>query len=183
MGLLRNGIYGYKAAGNATLLGSRLPYTKNFATNTLTWENNGGANNSRERVSFPSGLSTSAFYMPLKDGGMRVTILGGGNLAANIQGPANLSAVLVGGGSLVPPTLFRARSMSALLTGSGNLVAPQISAIANMRCVIRIGAYPSAQDNADAVWSRLAANVNQTGTMGKVVNDIKNETGLIPGAL
>lgn len=183
MPILGNGIWGMKVAGNATLLGTFPVNRRNFVSNALTWENKGGNAASRERVSYPSGTSRSAFHKPLKDGGIRVTLTGGGNLAANVQGPANLSVVLTGGGSLTPPTLFGARSMSVTLTGGGSLVAPQIGAIANMRCVISIGARPSAFDIAQAVWLQDPNGVNLPNTMGKQAKDTKNETGLIPGAL
>jgi hypothetical protein len=181
MGLLRNGIHGYRVAGNATLLGSRSFSRNNFATNVLTWT--GGANEARERVSYPSGLSRSAFHMALKDGGMRVTVTGGATIISSIEGPANMTVVLTGGGGIVPPTLFAARSMNVLLTGGGSITTAQIGAIANMRCVIRIGASPSAFDIAQAVWLQNPEGVNLPNTMGKQAKDTKNETGLIPGAL
>lgn len=170
MALLRNGVYGYKTLSPVGFLGSLPSYTKNFATNTLTWENKGGDAGSRERVSFPSGLSTSAFHLPLKDGGIRVLITGGSNLVAGIEGPADLTATLTGGGTIVSPTLFSARSMEATVTGGGNITAAQIGAIANMRCVISIGAIPSAFDNAQAVLNAIAADYNIAGTVGAKIN-------------
>lgn len=170
MALLRNGIYGYKVASNATLLGSNPVNRKNFATNALTWENKGGNAASRERVSFPSGLSKSAFYFPLKDGGIRVTLSGGSTLTGVIQGPANMLATLNGSGTIVPPTLFDTRTLEVTLTGGGNIVLAEIGAIANMRCVIKIGAQPTAFDIAQAIWGALSEQYDVTGTMGNKLN-------------
>lgn len=170
MALLRNGVYGYKTLSPVGFLGSLPQYQKNFATNALTWENKGGNAASRERVSFPSGLSTAAFYFPLKDGGMRVTLSGGSSMTASIQGPANMTATITGGGTIVPPTLFNARSMQVTITGGGNIILAEIGAIANMRCVIKIGAQPSAFDIAQAIWGALAEQYDQVGTMGNKLN-------------
>lgn len=181
MPILGNGIWGMKVAGNATLLGTFPVNRRNFASNALTWT--GGANQARERVAYPSGTARSAFHKPLKDGGMRITVTGGGGLSASIEGPANMSATLTGGGEIVPPTLFRARSMNVLLTGGGNITTAQIGAIANMQCIIRIGASPSQYDIAQAVWLLNPADVNLPNTMGEQAKKTKDETGLIPGAL
>lgn len=170
MALLRNGIYGYRTIGPVGFLGSLPSYWRNFASNTLTWQNTGGDASARERVAFPSGTARSAFHKPLKDGGIRVLITGGSNLVAGIEGPADLTATLTGGGTIVPPTLFSARSMQATVTGGGNITTAQIGAIANMQCVIRIGAYPSAFDNAQAVLNAIAADYNIAGTVGAKIN-------------
>lgn len=170
MGLVANGIYGIKVFSGATALGSLPRNRKNFATNALTWENKGGNAASRERVGYPSGTARSAFHKPLKDGGARVTLTGGSTIVAGIQGPANMTATVTGGGHIVPPTLFRARSMQATITGGGNIVLAEIGAIANMRCVIRIGANPSAFDIAQAIWGSLAEQYDQAGTMGNKLN-------------
>jgi len=165
MGLLRNGIYGYKVAGNATLLGSRLPFTKNFATNTLTWQTD-----NREFTSFPSGLSQSSFHMPLKYGAMRMTITGRGDMSAGIIGAGQLTANLTGSGNILQGELNAGRNLQVTLTGGGDLIVADIEAPANLECIIRIGANPSAFDIAQAIWGAIADQNDQTGTMGEKLN-------------
>jgi hypothetical protein len=55
--------------------------------------------------------------------------------------------------------------------------------LAKVQAVDSIGASPSEYDIAQATWLMLFAYVNYPGTMAELVGKIKNETGLIPGAL
>lgn len=162
MALLRNGIYGYRVAGNATLLGSNPKKSKNFATNTLTWQTG-----NREYTSFPSGLSQSSFYLPLKYGAIRVTINGSSSLLAGIVGVGVLNVNLAGSGAITQAKLNAGRNLQVTLTGGGNLVVSDIEGPAKMTCVIRIGANPSAFDIAQAVWLMNAASVDIAGTTGE----------------
>lgn len=171
MGLVANGIYGYKVFSGATALGSLPKNKKNFATNASTWQNTGGNAASRGRVSYPSGLSKSAFYLPLKDGGMAVTIVSRGTLSPSIEAIANMTATLAGGGSITPPTLYDTKTMNVTITGGGNITNASIGAIANMTCTIRIGANPSADDIAQAIWGAVSTQFNEAGTMGEAVNN------------
>lgn len=165
MGLLRNGIYGYKVAGNATLLGSQPVNRKNFATNTLTWQTT-----NREFTSFPSGLSVSSFHKPLKYGAMRITLTGRGDLLAGIEGIGILNATLTGSGNITQAELNEGRNLQVTLTGSGNLIVADIEGPARLQCIIRIGANPSAFDIAQAVWGAIAAQNDTVDSMGEKLN-------------
>lgn len=165
MGLLRNGIYGYRVAGNATLLGSQPVNRKNFATNTLTWHTT-----NREFTSFPSGLHQSSFYMPLKDGAMRITLTGRGDLTSDVIGVGVLDATLTGTGNITQAKLNEGRNLSITLTGGGDLIVTDIEGPAKLQCVIRIGANPSAFDIAQAVWGAVAAQNDTTDSMGEKLN-------------
>jgi len=165
MGLLRNGIYGYRVAGNATLLGSQPVKRKNFATNTLTWQTD-----NREFTSYPSGLSESSFYMPLKYGAMRITLTGRGDLTAGIIGTGLLTATLEGSGNITQAKLNAGRNLQVTLTGGGDLIVADIEGPAKMQCIIRIGANPSAFDIAQAVWLMAASSVDIAGTTGEKLN-------------
>lgn len=210
MGLLLNGIYGYRVVSNATLLGSQPINRRNFASNVLTWTNTGDAD-ARERKSFPSGYSTSSFYLPLKAGGIRCTLVGSGGISADIEAIASMTASLAGSGAITPPTLYEAKSMDVTITGGGSVTNAEMRAIANITCTIRIGANPSADDIAQAIWGSIATQFNEGGTMGQKLNgagsagdpwstdltaggytgnqagkkilDMKDETGLIPASL
>lgn len=144
--------------------------TNNFANNALTWENKGGDATTREIKSFPSGLSTSAIYMPLKYGGMRVTFTGTSSLTANIEAPASISTTLTGSGTVTDAKLYMGRNITVNIQGGGTL-SSSISAKANMSCTIRIGANPSAFDIAQAIWGAVATQYSQPGTMGEAVNN------------
>jgi len=170
MGLVANGIYGIKVASGATALGTLPINRKSFATNSLTWENKSGVAANREKVSYPNGLFQSAFHMPLKYGGIGVTLRGSSTLTSAIQGPANMSATLTGGGAITDGDIARGVNLNVTLTGGGT-VTSNIKATAKMTAVIRIGASPSAFDVAQAVLNAVASDYNITGTIGAKIND------------
>lgn len=165
MALVGNGIYGYKVASNATLLGSLPKSNRNFMTNALTW-----SSSIRQYVSFPYGYYTRAFIMPLKYGAIGARISTGGTLSASISAIGTISATIVGSGNFTTAKIARGVNLNATLTGGGSLTNAQISAIANMKAVIRIGASPSAFDIAQAVWTLQAAGVDIPGTTGEKIN-------------
>lgn len=172
--LLRNGIYGYKVANNATLLGANPISTKNFATNTLTWQTD-----NREFTSFPSGLYQSSFYMPLKYGAMRITLIGSSDLTAGVIGAGKLTATLIGSGNITQAKLNAGRNLQVTLTGGGDLIVTDIEGPARLQCIIRIGANPSAFDIAQAVWGAVAAQNDTVDSMGEKLNNSGGGAGAV----
>ena len=206
MGLVANGIYGYRVAGNATLLGSLPPRQRNSVQNALTW-----SSAIRQYVSFPYGYYRSAFVMSLKYGAIGAKLNGSSVLISDIYAVGVLTSTLIGGGNIINARIAAGRNIGALIIGSGQIIDAEIQAPARMKATIRIGAAPSAFDIAQAVWTLQAAGINIPGTTGEKINsagatgdpwstdlstggytgnqagkkiqDIKNDTGLIPGAL
>ena len=171
MGLVANGIYGVRTFNNATLLGSLPSNRKTFATNAILWK--GGANNARESVSYPAGYFTSAFYMPLKDGGIASKLLGDGEMTVDstaLDFLAHLIAELAGVGEVTNAYLVQGINLLANIEGAGTVTNAPMTPKAWMQCLISIGASPSAFDIAQAVWGSVAAQNNTTGTMGNKLN-------------
>lgn len=171
MGLVANGIYGYKLFSGATALGSLPQKNKTFATNALLWQ--GGANNARESVSWPAGYFASAFYMPLKDLGLAAKLIGDGEMTVDSTLAGFifwLSGNLSGSGTVTNAYLAIGMNLLANLQGSGTVTEASAGLKIWMEALISIGASPSAFDIAQAVWGSVASQNNTSGTMGQKLN-------------
>lgn len=173
MGLVANGIYGYRVSSGATALGSLPINRKNFATNALTWQNRGGSTYDREKVSYPSGYFAQSFHMALKDGGLSAVNMGTSTLTADTSLAgflADITANLVGAGTVSSASLAQGINLLATIYGAGTITSPTMLAKAWMEAIIQIGAQPTAFDIAQAVWGSVASQNNTSGTMGQKLN-------------
>ena len=88
-----------------------------------------------------------------------------------LKGVASISAGLLGSGRVSQADLEMGLYIAALLSGHGDLIdTSNLTGAAWMNAAIRIGALPSAKDNADAVLGALAAAYNVPGTIGQKIN-------------
>ena len=113
-------------------------------------------------------------------GGLAGTIVGAGVLtsalagsatfAADIKALAKLAAALAGTGAVTDANLPGGRNLGASMAGAGQVATALLDAVGNLSAVIHIGALPSADDIASAVWMSLAATYNVPLTMGAKLN-------------
>ena len=88
-----------------------------------------------------------------------------------LSGLAKMSAELIGSGTVHVADLKMGLYIAALLAGDGTLVdTSDLTGTAWMSAAIRIGALPSAKDNADAILGALASAYNEPGTIGQKIN-------------
>lgn len=163
MGLIRNGIYGYRLVSPVGFLRSLPQAPRNSLQNALTWNTA-----IREYTSYPSGLYQSAFCMPLKYGGIACRLSGNGSVSSGISATASMSSNLYGS-SAVTSSIAGGVNLISNPTGAAQVVASP-SAKGWITCKIQIGANPTAFDVAQAVWGAVASMYNITGTMGASVN-------------
>ncbi len=163
MGLIRNGIYGYRLLAPVGFLGSLPQKAKNFAQNALTWQTS-----MREYTSAPYGLYSSAFIMPIKYGAVACRMTGTAAMDSSISAVASISADVTGTASLAG-SIAGGVNLSCNPQGSAQVVA-SASAKGWITCKIQIGANPTAFDVAQAVWGAVATMYNIPGTMGNKLN-------------
>lgn len=96
-------------------------------------------------------------------------LTGTGSLSANLVGVLDAVAALTGTGSLAG-AMTAYGALSAALAGVGALSAPGYG-IGNMAADISPFTELSPENLASAVWSAIAADNNDVGTMGEKLND------------
>lgn len=107
------------------------------------------------------------FYGP---GAAAARLTGVGAVAAGIKGQVRAGAALAGSGSITDSDLTAGKAVAATLAGSGAL-ASAIKGRGRAVATISIGARPSAEDIAQAVWG-ASKNINaETGTTVEALRD------------
>jgi hypothetical protein len=114
------------------------------------------------------GGSAAAFVDALLH--MGALLEGDGAISADVTGAMLLAAVLTGDGSLAPLFVSLGMGILTVLAGDGVLAAGT-EGLAHLAAEIAIGAKPSADEIAAAVWSTIATSFVSPGTMGRKLND------------
>lgn len=100
---------------------------------------------------------------------MIAALTGSGNLTAQIEGRLDASVNMSGSGDLAA-TAQAFANMAAALSGTGNLAAT-IAAYGNMEIdIVVTGAGLTVANVGPAVWDAIAAQNNDPGTMGELLN-------------
>ena len=97
------------------------------------------------------------------------TLSGVGTLTAAITGKLEASADLAGSGD-VTGALGALASAVCSMIGTGTISSADMRAIANMSCDITPFTTLSPENLAAAVWNAIAADFNDSGTMGNKMN-------------
>jgi hypothetical protein len=115
--------------------------------------------------SFPSGMRMGNFMTPpMGDGGLASRMYAGSAMSGAIDAIGSLSAALTGTSS-VSATPNIGAQLSSTMAGTATMTGA-IGGIGNLSASIEVGARPSAQDIADAVWSRNLAPFDDAGSAG-----------------
>lgn len=134
----------------------------------------GGSNGPAEYVGIPVGYGAEGWQLPQSSGGIGATVTGAnavggsGSLSADLDAIGILAAALSGSGS-VSASILEGRLLSAALAGSGALNTPTIDAVGILAAAIVIGAQPSADDIAQAVWGTPYVGFTSAGSFGWAV--------------
>lgn len=159
MALLSNGTYFNKISylgGRDSSHAIRSSYNKNSVNCALLWGN--------EATSFPPGKYKSAFYLPLRLGGLMALLSGAGSTTINISAIGEMSThnevpfSVLGDGEVCNAYLAKGRNLTALLEGLGEISDAPITTRALLECLIRIGSSPSADDIVYALMDTPTGN-------------------------
>jgi hypothetical protein len=160
MALLSNGTYTNKinylgGRDSSHSIGSS--YNKNSVNSAILWGN--------EVTSTPPGKYQSAFYMPLRLGGLMCLLSGTSLVTTAISAIGVMSShnedpySIKGEGEISNAYLAKGRNLMALLEGLGEISDAPITTRALLNCLIRIGATPSADDIVYALMDTPTGNV------------------------
>lgn len=136
----------------------------------------GGSAAPPKYVGIPVGYRDEGWQLPQSSGGIAATLTlasgnavgGSGSLSADLDAIGILAAALSGSGS-VSASILEGRLLSASLAGSGALNTPTIDAVGILAAAIVIGAQPSADDIAQAVWGTPYVGFTSAGSFGWAV--------------
>jgi hypothetical protein len=107
---------------------------------------------------------------------MAIDLAGSGDVEAGIEGRWDMEADLTGEGGL-EADINALGNMLIEMTGAGDLDAA-IAAVANMSVdIVVTGSGLSVGNIASAVWSSIAAQNNDVGTMGDLLNNVSAGNG------
>lgn len=122
------------------------------------------------KVGKPYGYNgLNGWLLPVQPGGfIRATLSGQASFSAVISSMANMTAALLGVGTL-NLGINAAYNMYCTLIGEGNLT-PDLKAKAWMWATMDAGARPSAFDIAQEIWQSQADQYESPGTMGEKLN-------------
>lgn len=107
------------------------------------------------KTSVPDGYRVGvAIYPARSDGGMACRIIDSiGGFTSTIRASGNLTSSLEGSGATGTVNLAGGVNLLSSITGSGVLSSLDMRGKARLSCTISIGASPSAEDIAQAVWN------------------------------
>lgn len=118
-----------------------------------------------KQASFPAGTRLGNYLVgPVGDGGLASMARASSSAAGGLAATGVLSAAPAGSSSVSASPNRGAQLTSSLLATSA--LSGAIGATGNLSAAIEVGARPSAQDIADAVWSRNLAPFDDAGTAG-----------------
>ena len=142
-----------------------------FGPFAIPWQIN--ANSSMLRAnSFPSGYGIRGYFEALKAGGIGCKSFGSASVEIVSRGDANISASSSGVSVVV---INGVKGYLFGVTVNGFAYSSVVAAgMARIACDIQIGAIPSAQDIADAVWQRAASAFTAPGTMAQEVKQARS---------
>jgi len=107
-----------------------------------------------EKTSVPDGYRVGvAIYPARSDGGMACRLTASGSFISDITATGNLRGSIDGMGSTGTVNLAGGVNLLSSITGSGVLSSLDMRGKARLSCTISIGASPSAEDIAQAVWN------------------------------
>jgi hypothetical protein len=92
-----------------------------------------------EYASKPTGYRQNAQIMPMKDGGIAVTIATGGTLTASAAGSLGVVAADLAGIGSLAATGFLTASRTVSIAGLGALTGSPSGSLGNIACTIKIG--------------------------------------------
>lgn len=133
----------------------------------------------RTRTMTPIGAYpgiVSAPFLPMRGGGIRGRVRVTSSVQATFVGEGVLGACLVN--DMRPDLLIAVvsgRTIAPLLVESECAVNIVLRGRASLLMRVRIGATPSAQEIAGAVWSTPSATLMDLGTFGRVLQDAKSQ--------
>ena len=120
-------------------------------------------------TSYPNGYRLgTAIYMPLIDGGIAGKATGTADTNASIKGDGYMVGTLT-----ITITTSASGDLLANINGTATITittSGAITATGYIGGVCEIGASPSADDIAQAVWMSVASGLNVSGTMGAKMN-------------
>jgi len=120
-------------------------------------------------TSYPAGYRLgTAIYMPLIDGGMAGKATGTADTNASIRGDGYMVGTLT-----ISITTSASGDLLANINGTATITITTSGTITGRGFIggtTNIGAQPSADDIAQAVWMSVAASLNVAGTMGAKLN-------------
>lgn len=117
------------------------------------------------RSSVPDGYRVgTAIYPARVDGGMACRISGNlSSIVSNITALGNLDSTLTGLGQTGTVKLAGGVNISSNVSGLGSLSSLDMRGKARLSCTISIGAQPTAEDIAQAVWNFTVAGNTAPG--------------------
>lgn len=106
------------------------------------------------KTSVPDGYRAGvAIYPARSDGGMACRLSASGGYTSGISAAGNMGITFGGLGATGTVNLAGGVNLLSSITGSGNLTSLDMRGKARLSCTISIGASPSAEDIAQAVWN------------------------------
>lgn len=118
-----------------------------------------------DKSSYPDGYRGGvAISMAKSDGGMACRILDNlGSFISDITATGNLESDTTGEGNVTNSNLAGGINISVTVNGDGTITVADMRGKARVSCTISIGAQPTAEDIAQAVWNFAVAGNTAPG--------------------
>ena len=129
------------------------------------------------KTSVPDGYRLgTAIYPARSDGGMACRITGFGDFTSSISATGNMESSLDGLGATGTVNLAGGVNLLSSITGSGTISSLDMRGKARLSCTISIGAQPSAEDIAQAVWNfQVQGNTSPGNTAEYIKKTLKRD--------